>query len=70
MLDLTFVCIRGQACVVVIDKFEFKALAQVRGDIKIHGLQTPSSAASCSQLIEEKLDISVKSCSILAAASS
>ena len=40
----------------------------VRGDIKIHWLQPPNSAASCSQIIEEKLYITDK-CSILAEAS-
>ena len=42
----------------------------VRGDVNIQRLQPPYSAASCSQLIWEKLCVAVECCSILAAASS
>ena len=38
-------------------------------DVKIHWLQPPYSAAGCSQLIYEKLYITGRCCSILAAAS-
>ena len=44
-------------------------MTSIRGDVKIHLLQPPYSAAGCSQLIYEKLYITVRCCSILAAAS-
>ena len=41
---------------------------RIRGDVKIHWLQPPYSAASHSQFIKEKLYTAVECCSILAAA--
>ena len=41
----------------------------IRGDVKIHRLQLPYSAASCSHLIWEKYNVAVECCCILAAAS-
>ena len=46
------------------------SLIMVRGNVNIHWLQPPYSAAGCSQLIYEKVYVTVKYCSILAAASS
>ena len=43
-------------------------LCPFKGDIKIHSLQPPFSAASCSQLIKKRLYVALECCNILAAA--
>ena len=60
------VCVSVRMCVCM---WYHGASYIIRGDVKIHWLQPPYSAAGSSQLLQEKLYISVDCCSILAAVS-